>query len=221
MNELHARIIGKLIDTIGQIISIKITQPDYSKYEKIIEEIYGKHPEIKTKEKREPEEKPKEITKRIEGAEEIFEGTACLACSKNHISTVSAALNEAVRFARSEPIDHPEIVRRIGIALDELNIMERIDLAPDKIINLSGEDKEIADWLLSKSRELRHMIDAIKTKEDLEKAAAFAAKVRDEFLEKLFNISALREKKDELKKQICEGLPEEDKKKCIEAIESL
>lgn len=220
MDEIHARIIGKLIDTIGQIISIKITQPDYTKYEKIIEEIYSKHPEIKKEKREEPKEK-KEITKKMEGAEEIFEGTACLACSKNHISTVSAALNEAVRFARSEPIDHPEIVRRIGIALDELNIMERIDLAPDKIINLTGEDKEIADWLLAKSRELRHMIDAIKTKEDLEKAAAFAAKVRDEFLEKLFNISALRERKEELKEQVCGDLPEEEKKKCIEAIESL
>jgi len=219
MNELHARIISKLIDTVGQIISLKISQPDYSKYEKMIEDTYRKLP-VKGEEKIK-EEKPKEVTKKVEGAEEIFKGTACLACSKNHISTVSAALNEAVRFARSEPIDHPEIVRRIGIALDELNIMERIDLAPDKIVNLSGEDKEIADWLLSKSRELRHMIDAIKTKEDLEKAAAFAAKVRDELLEKLFNISALRERKEELKEQVCGDLPEEEKKKCIEAIESL
>ena len=219
MNELHARIISKLIDTVGQIISLKISQPDYSKYEKMIEDTYRKLP-VKGEEKIK-EEKPKEVIKKVEGAEEIFKGTACLACSKNHISTVSAALNEAVRFARSEPIDHPEIVRRIGIALDELNIMERIDLAPDKIVNLSGEDKEIADWLLSKSRELRHMIDAIKTKEDLEKAAAFAAKVRDEFLEKLFNISALRERKEELKEQVCGDLPEEEKKKCIEAIESL
>jgi len=225
MDELQARIIGKLIDIAGQIISMKISQPDYSKYEKAVEKIYAEH--IPVKEEKEEKEKLSEkkeekikIEKKSPLAEKI-KGTACIPCSKNHISTVSASLNEAVRFARSEGINHPEVVRRIGIAMDELNIMERIDLAPDKLIGLNEKEKEIAEWVLKKSRELRHMIDEIKTPEDLEKTASEAAKIRTEFLSKIFDVSGLRDRKEELKREICEGLPEEDRKKCIEAIESI
>lgn len=212
MDEFKARIIGKIIDIAGQIISMQIARPDYKEYEKAIEKIYApKEEETEEKIEKKVIQKPK-----IE-----IKGVSCIPCSKNHISTVSAALNEAVRFARSEGISHPEVIRRIGIATDELNIMERIDLSPDKISGLNEKEKEIAEWVLKRARELRHMIDDIKTKEDLEKAAVEASKLRDEFLEKLFDLSGLKNKKEELKKEICDGLPEEEKKKCIEAIESM
>ncbi|KKN52925.1 hypothetical protein LCGC14_0607260, partial [marine sediment metagenome] len=47
--------------------------------------------------------------------------TACLSCSRSHLSTVSGALGEAVRFARgdSQGVSHPEAHRRIMIAEDE------------------------------------------------------------------------------------------------------
>jgi len=59
-------------------------------------------------------------------------------------------------------VKDPEAVRRIRIALDELNIMERIDLAPDETAKLRGAEKELADWTLKQSRDLRHAITADK-----------------------------------------------------------
>jgi hypothetical protein len=35
--------------------------------------------------------------------------TACMACSRSHLSTVSGALNEAVRFAREKGVGDPEV----------------------------------------------------------------------------------------------------------------
>lgn len=111
-------------------------------------------------------------------------GTACLSCTRDHFSTTSAALSEGLRFARSEGMKDAEVARRLGIALDELNIMERIDLAPDQIGMLNEPARKLAIWALNKSRELRHAIGEIKTVDDMEKAAAQAAKLREEFMAK-------------------------------------
>jgi len=111
-------------------------------------------------------------------------GTACLSCTRDHYSTTSAALSEGLRFARSEGIKHPEVTRRLGIALDELNILERIDMAPDQIGMLSEPERKLAIWALNKSRDLRHTIGEIKTVDDMEKAAAQASRLREEFMTK-------------------------------------
>jgi len=116
------------------------------------------------------------------------EGTACLACSRDHFSTTSSALSEALRFARSDGIKHPEVTRRLGIALDELNIMERIDLAPDQLGMLNEAERKLAIWALGNSRELRHIIGEAKTVDALEKAASKASKVREEFMKRLWEL---------------------------------
>jgi len=118
------------------------------------------------------------------------EGTACLACSRDHFSTTSAALSEALRFAHPEGMKHPEVVRRLGIALDELNILERIDLDPGQLGMLNEDERKLAIWALQKSRELRHSIGGVKTTEDLEKAAAKAGEVREEFMRRLWELPA-------------------------------
>jgi hypothetical protein len=121
-------------------------------------------------------------------------GTACLACSKNHISTVSSALGEAVRFVRKGGIRHPEVIRRMRIALDELNIMERIDLSPERVARLQGKEREMAEWILDASRRIRHMLDDITNPEiesggdDLMDAAAAAADVHEQYILRLFNL---------------------------------
>ena len=130
-------------------------------------------------------------------------GTACLPCSRDHLSTSSSALSEGVRFAREKGVRDPEAVRRIRIALDELNIMERIDLAPDEIVGLKGAEKELAGWTLKQSRELRHDITAIKDAETMEKTAARASGIADEFMSRLGSI------------------PEEECETCEQARESL
>ncbi len=116
--------------------------------------------------------------------EEIASATACLSCCRDHWSTISGALSEGLRFARSDGIVSKQVQGRIGLALDEMNIMERIDLAPQAIAGLTGKEKELAEWSLTNSRELRHTIGEIKTVDDMEKAAAQAASLREEFMSK-------------------------------------
>ena len=79
-------------------------------------------------------------------------------------------------------------MRRIRIALDELNIMERIDLAPDEVANLKGAEKDLADWTLKQSRDLRHAITAIKDVQTMEQAAVRASQITEEFMGRLWSI---------------------------------
>ena len=133
----------------------------------------------------------------------VSEGTACLACSRDHLSVTSSALSEGIRFAREKGVKSPEVLRRIRIALDELNIMERIDLAPEETAKLKGAEKEIAVWTLNQSRNLRHSITAIKDVETMEKAAAQASALAEEFMSRLWSI------------------PEEECETCTEVRESI
>lgn len=116
--------------------------------------------------------------------EEIASATVCLSCCRDHFSTISGALSEALRFARSDGVTSKDAQGRIGLALDEMNIMERIDLAPQAIAPLKGKQKELAEWALQNSRELRHTVGEITTVDDMEKAAAQAARLREEFMAK-------------------------------------
>ncbi|MBA7715526.1 hypothetical protein ES703_124574 [subsurface metagenome] len=118
----------------------------------------------------------------------VSAGTACLPCSRDHLSVTSSSLSEGVRFARDKGVRGHEVIRRIRIALDELNVMERIDLAPDEIAKLKGAEKELADWTLNQSRNLRHAITAIKDAESMEQAAARASQITEEFMGRLWAI---------------------------------
>ncbi len=115
-------------------------------------------------------------------------GTACLPCCRDHLSTSSSALSEGIRFARDKGVKDPEALRRIRIALDELNVMERIDLAPDETAKLKGAEKDLANWTLKGSREIRHAITAIKDVESMEQAAAKASAITEEFIGRLWAI---------------------------------
>ena len=118
----------------------------------------------------------------------VAEGTACLPCSRDHLSTSSSALSEGIRFAREKGVKDHEVMRRIRIALDELNAMERIDLAPEETAKLKGAEGELADWTLKQSRELRHAITAIRDVESMEQAAARASGITEEFMGRLWSI---------------------------------
>jgi len=120
--------------------------------------------------------------------EAVATGTACLPCCRDHLSTSSSALSEGIRFARDKGIKDPEALRRIRIALDELNVMERIDLAPDETTKLKGAEKGLANWTLKGSREIRHAITAIKDVETMEQAAAKASAITEEFISRLWAI---------------------------------
>ncbi len=118
----------------------------------------------------------------------VAAGTACIPCCRDHLSVTSSALSEGIRFAREKGVRQPEVTRRIRIALDELNVMERIDLAPDETVKLKGAEKELADWTLNQSRDLRHSITAIRDVETMEQTAARASAVTEEFMGRLWEI---------------------------------
>jgi len=141
----------------------------------------------------------------------IEQGVSCLPCSRDHVSTASSMLNEAWRFAKNGDVGQVEVQRRIGMALDELNAMERIDLAAESIERLSGEEKDVAVEAANDSRELRHAITAIKTPDDLQKVAAKASNIRTKFMTNIFKLST----KDGTVEKLCRGLTGEDKQKCI------
>jgi len=119
----------------------------------------------------------------------ISKGTACLPCSRDHFLTTSSSLSEGIRFAREKGVKDHEVMRRVRIALQELDIMERIDLAPEETAKLKGAEKELANWSLQQSRDLRHAITAINDVETMEQAAARASQITEEFMTRLWSIS--------------------------------
>jgi len=116
------------------------------------------------------------------------EGKGCVPCAADHFSTVAGALTEALRFARTEGLDHQEVLERIALSFDELNIMERIDAAPEKIERLSEEEQALMRNATVSSRDLRHSLSDLTSVEDLEAVAAMAQKARTDFRSGLFRL---------------------------------
>lgn len=120
-------------------------------------------------------------------------GKACLPCGNDHFSTTSGELAEAMRFARAEgTIDHPEVLTRLAHSEDELNVFEREDGAPEKIVKLPPEEKALMNEMLVESRKLRHMLKEINTVDDLERVGAVAQETRRDFRNKLFRLQLAR-----------------------------
>jgi len=146
--------------------------------------------------------------------EKIEGGVACLQCSRDHTSTTSAMLNEALRFARKDGIGSIEVQRRLGMALDELNALERIDLSAENIVTLQGREKEIAEYALNSSRDLRHDITSIHSPKDLEAVSAKAANLRTKFMKDIFSLSVT----DGTIEKLCVNLDGEERKRCMKDI---
>jgi len=107
--------------------------------------------------------------------------TACLSCSRSHLSTVSGALGESLRFARENGIGDPEVQRRLMLAEDEINIMERIDLSADALAKAKPEERQVAEEYLPKIRAIRQKLGSITSLKELEDTAAEASVLGQEF----------------------------------------
>ena len=105
---------------------------------------------------------------------EAQKGTGCVPCTSDHLSTCSGALSEAVRFARTTGIENPEVQGRLALCVDELNIWERVDAAPEKQGSISSAERDFLRRWLPKGRGLRHQVNEVGSLEDLERAAASA-----------------------------------------------
>jgi hypothetical protein len=122
----------------------------------------------------------KEIQWLSRGSHGVAEGTACIPCSQDHLSTCSGLLAEALRFARKDGVESAEVISRIGLCRDELNAMERVDLRPELTAQLPDWEKDLANDVLNSSRDLRHDMAEILSVDDLEKVAGSAQSVRRE-----------------------------------------
>lgn len=104
--------------------------------------------------------------------------TACLPCTRAHLLTVAGALKEALRFAREGGVQHPEVQDRLDAAAEEIVVMERFDLAPEKVANAPEHEKATLRELIPKIRNVRqNLINNIKSVEDLEEVAVQAVEL--------------------------------------------
>lgn len=120
-------------------------------------------------------------------------GTACIPCGYHHITTSAAALGEALRFARKDGINSPEVIRRFEIATEECDIAERIDFAPTEVEKASANEKEFLREFIPKMRDYRHQSDQISTIDDLERVAALGQNLAAVYRAKASEL--MREKK--------------------------
>ena len=109
--------------------------------------------------------------------------TGCIPCAIGHLGTCSGLLNEAMRFARDDATSD-EVVDRVGMCLDELNAMERVDLRPEMVTALPDWEKELVEEVLTASRTTRHSLESIVTAEALEEAAARTQNMRTQIWRK-------------------------------------
>lgn len=107
-------------------------------------------------------------------------GTHCIPCSANHLSVCGGLLGEALRFARADGLGSPEVVQRVGMCLDELNAMERVDLRAEVVFRLPPQEKAVAEKALVRGRALRHELEHLAGIDGLEKAAAESQQLRGE-----------------------------------------
>ena len=95
----------------------------------------------------------------------IKKGTACLPCTNSHLHTCSGLLNEAVRMSPDGL--NVDSMERVDKCLGEIAAAERVDLSPENITNLSPNEKTIASTAAKEIRDIRHGLEGLKSKEEL------------------------------------------------------
>ena len=161
------------IQVKGEIPGIEVLEAEFDR-------IYSpKHtPEIEELSNiSEKENQGQPVASQDESGEIKQKGTACIPCSVSHLTACVGELNEAVRFAR-EDVGSLEVTKRVDHCLSEITACERIDLAPENVVNLSPTEKAIANNLATEIREIRHGLEWYKSKEELEELAAKTAELQ-------------------------------------------
>jgi len=184
-------IINESIDAISELVSkgynpsYKLDLSDLESPEQAFNRIYKTPSEKpqKAPDKKTTNKPPQEATPQNSS----LRGTACVTCSINHLSACAGLLSdEAIRFARREGVTSEEVIRRISRCQDQLNAMEREDLAVEKVAQLPDWEKKLAIEAQNKSAEIRHKLENISSIEDLENVALEIKTVRDELGKKWF-----------------------------------
>jgi len=116
-----------------------------------------------------------------------------------------------MRFARTDGIESNEVVDRVGMCLDELNAMERVDLRPEMLVQLPDWEKKLAQEALRASRATRHALEAYTSVDTLEQVAADTQSVRTQIFrtwikQKMEHLSP--EEQQNIQKKVIEKLDE-------------
>lgn len=107
-------------------------------------------------------------------------GQACLPCTRAHLITVRGTLKEALRFAlgEEEGVNHPEVTERLDAAAEELTVMERFDLSPEKIANTTPEERVVINQLLPQLRNMRQqLLNGVDSPEHLQELASSVGEI--------------------------------------------
>ena len=120
------------------------------------------------------------------------EGKACIPCSSDHFAGVAGMLSESIRFARDGGIEHPEVIKRIAHAQEEIAALEREDGSPDTVSRLPDDERALMKDVLSNCRKFRHIIWDITTVEALEEAATKAQEFHRDLTRKALKMSMAR-----------------------------
>ena len=112
-----------------------------------------------------PPSEPEEIIEETTEVK-IAQGTACLPCTNSHLHACVGLLDEASRMS-PDGLNADSIVR-VDKCLGEIAAAERVDLAPENIHALPEDQRKIADYAAKEIREIRHGLEGVSTKEDLE-----------------------------------------------------
>lgn len=89
-------------------------------------------------------------------------------------STVaSASLKEALRFAREDGMEHPEVQMRVQRTEEAINHLERVQLAPEQLAKLPPDQAKAAKAALPELRKARQdLLNHTQTADDLEAVTA-------------------------------------------------
>lgn len=94
------------------------------------------------------------------------------------LTAIAASLKEAMRFARADGIDHPEVQLRLERSEEHVNGLERIRFAPENLLRLEPKMREEIKQVLPEIREARHkLLNGMVTPDDLEWVAARFAEI--------------------------------------------
>lgn len=161
-----SRLLSQYIQIRPRPMPAELATPEVTISQKIVQESPKPAPKVET------------ATKSV--------ATGCIPCSIGHVGTCSGLLNEAMRFAYKDGVASPEVIDRVGMCLDELNSLERVDMRPEAIADLPTWEKSLAQDVLKTSRDTRHQLESLTSVDQLERTAANVQKVRREVAQRWF-----------------------------------
>lgn len=74
------------------------------------------------------------------------------------LTEAGASVDEALRFVREDGVDHPEAVRRLARAQEDLVMLERVDLRPSVLAGLPDGQRQVAEANMQALREARQAL---------------------------------------------------------------